>query len=77
MAVNYSWASDKKLMSLIEQMLMDSKRRVASTEDVGTSMEVKRDDICLAEKNVNEVEKMLVTFMTLRGPLGGWRLIAV
>ena len=62
MAINFSWASDKKLMSLMEQMLMDSKRRVASTEDVGTSMEVKRDDIRLAAKNINEVEKMLITY---------------
>ena len=64
----------------MEQMLMDSKRRVASTEDVGTSMEVKRDDIRLAVKNIHEVEKMLITLVTVRGPLGpqlGWRLIAV
>ena len=59
---------------------MDSKRRVASAKDVGTSMEVKRDDIRLAAKNINEVENMLITLVTLRGPLGpqlGWRLIAV
>ena len=59
---------------------MDCKRRVASTEDFGTSIEVKRDDIRLAAKNINEVVNMLITLVTLRGPLGpqlDWRFIAV
>ena len=72
--------SNRALVATMERLLLDSKRRVVSSEDVGTSGEVRCDDIRLAAKNINEVEKMLITLITQRGPLGpqlGWRFITV
>ena len=60
---------DRELLSLIEKLLLDTQNRIASTEDVGISSEVKRADIRLAAKNINESGKLLINLMTARGPL--------
>ena len=70
---------DRELLSLIEKLLLDTQTRIASTEDIGTSTEVKRADIRLAAKNINEAGKLLISLMTARGPLApnlGWRFIS-
>ena len=75
----FSWESDKKLLRTVEKLLLDKQMRIASTEDVGTSTEVKREDIRLAAKNIAESEKMLICLMMERGPLAsnlGWRFMS-
>ena len=75
----YPWATEKELCGSMEELLLDSKIRIASSEDVGTSMEVKRRDIRLAAKNVVEVGKILKGLITMRGPFASnlvWRFIS-
>ena len=77
--MKYLTESDKELFITLEQLLLDSKVRLAMTSDVGTSTEICRDKIRIAAKNVTEVEKILVCLMTMRGPLKpnfGWRFIS-
>ena len=48
---------------------LTQKKRIAKTDDVGTSTEIKREDIRIAAKNMAEIEKMLICLMTERGAL--------
>lgn len=68
--VSFLCETQKDLFNLIEKLLLDTKRRVAQTDDVMTSTEIKREDIRLSAKNVAEIEKMCVCLLTERGPLG-------
>ena len=68
--VSFLCETQKDLFNLIEKLLLDTKRRVAQTDDVMTSTEIKREDIRLSAKNVAEIEKMFVCLLTERGPLG-------
>ena len=74
------WAKVIRRCFTLERLLLDCKVRLAMTNDVGTSTEVCRDKIRMAAKNVAEVEKILISLMTMRGPLSpnqGWRFISV
>ena len=77
--MNFSWDSDKELLRTVEKLLLDTQTLIVSTEDVGTSTEVKREDFRIAAKNIAESEKMLICLMMECGPLGsnlGWRFIS-
>ena len=62
----YLGESDKGLFITLERLLLDCKVRLAMTNDVGTSTEVCREKIRMAAKNVGEVEKILISLMTMR-----------
>ena len=75
----YLGESDKELLITIERLILDCKVRLAMTSDVGTSTELCRVKIRMAAKNVAEIEKILISLMTMRGPLKpnfGWRFIS-
>ena len=46
----FSWDSDTELFRTVEKLLLDTQTRIAPTENVGTSTEVKREDIRRALK---------------------------
>ena len=63
----------------MERLILDCKSRLAMTGDVGTSTEVCREEIRLAAKNVAEIEKIIISLMTMRGafdPNYVWRFVA-
>ena len=68
--VSFVCESQKDLFNLIEKLLLDTKKRIAQTDDVMTSTEIIREDIRLSTKNVAEFEKMFVCLLTERDPLG-------
>ena len=61
--VSFLCETQKDLFNLIEKLLLDTKRRVAQTDNVMTSTEIKREDIRLSAKNVAEIEKMFVCLL--------------
>ena len=75
----YLGESDKELFITIERLILDCKSRLAMTSDVGTSTEVCREEIRLAAKNVAEIEKIIISLMTMRGafdPNYVWRFVS-
>ena len=68
--VSFVCESQKDLFKRIEKLLLDTKRRIAQTDEAMTSKEIKREDIRLTAKNVAEIEKMFVCLLTERDRLG-------
>ena len=50
----------------MEDLILDTKKRLISAKDVNTSNEIKREDVDLCHKNLKELEKISKEFTTVR-----------
>ena len=55
-----------EILADAEDLLKDSKKRITLSEDPYRSNEIKREDIRLALKNLEQFEKIYVEMMTVR-----------
>ena len=55
-----------ELVEDMEDLILDTKKRLISANDVNTSNEIKREDVDLCHKNLKELEKISKEFTTVR-----------
>ena len=54
------------LIEDMEDLILDTKKRIGSAIDPYTSGEIKREDVWLCHKNLRELEKIYTEFNTVR-----------
>ena len=58
--------SSISLIEDMEDLILDTKKRIGSAKDPYTSGEIKREDVWLCHKNLRELEKIYTEFNTVR-----------
>ena len=54
------------LIEDMEDLILDTKKRIGSAKDPYTSGEIKREDVGLCHKNLRELQKIYTEFNTVR-----------
>ena len=57
--------STLSLIEVAEDLMVDTRKRIISSNDVYTSFEIVREDLTLAKKNLKEFRKINTTLMVV------------
>ena len=57
-----NWSVRLKLLENAENLMVDTRKRIVSSNDVDTSLEIMREDLTLATQNLNEFEKIYTIY---------------
>ena len=58
--MDFTEISTENPVKQMKLLVKDIKKRIVSSSDVYTSVEVKRENVQLGKKNLKEIEKMLI-----------------